>query len=185
MKNSKILAVLLIVCILFNSIVPFNIIYAVNDVKTKKVTNDLEKIEGRELSKEQLDNLQCKKIGSDFYSTKLYAFSRNNYSSTYGYNTLDSQSKKNVYKKIQYVAYEFNNSSEDVNSANGMYPIVQMDIFNENLTPDEVLKVYYTFLYDNPIYYWLDNSLYYYYIPATGKVTEIVLGVKSEYAQGH
>lgn len=184
MKNKNVVvAILFIILTLSNIVIPFsNVFAAENEILNK---SDLKKIEIHEMTEEEFNQLECNEISNESNTISpmnLYAFSRNSYASTYAYDQLNSENKKDAYKNMQYGAYLFHNSNDDVKEVNGYYPAMKIDVKNCNLSIEEIEKVYFSFYYDNPEYYWLDTISYYYSLN-TGKVSTVVLNVSEEYAQ--
>lgn len=182
MKKSKLVALLLVIVMLSNVMVPFSNIFAVNNKNFNKT--DFEQIKLHALSEEEYNSLKCTKTEENFSPSMLYAFSRNSYASTYGYNRLDGENKKKAYQMLQYASYIFHTSEDDVEELYSYYPAMEINVEECNLAIDEAEKVYLTFYYDNPEYYWLD-AISYYYNKDTGKVLSLVLNVKAEYAKAN
>lgn len=97
-------------------------------------------------------------------------------SGTYGYEYLGTMqngtSRQNLYKQIDEAATALHNNAETDYLATE--PFAQVDYAALNLTADDAIAVWKTYLDDNPLYYWFSNGFGY-------NTTELALFVDQDY----
>lgn len=184
MKKNKILSIIILFIMLFTTLTPLNLVNAV-EVESEKVVGNLEEIKAYEISEEQVKALKDKEVEGILSIPSYEAFSTNSYGSNYGYEKLDANNKKNAYAHMLYAASVFHNSTEDsiltnISGVGNVYPAVSFSTSEYGLNINDIYKIYLSFYYDNPIYYWLDSILYSY--NSSGIVSKVILITKAEYA---
>ena len=78
----------------------------------------------------------------------------------YGYDILDSESKRYLYDKIDENIYSVSDKKDD----NGHYRIARLRISGERLSEFDIREVVNAYIYDNPQIFWLENLFGYAYV---------------------
>ena len=78
----------------------------------------------------------------------------------YGYNILDSESKRYLYDKIGENIYSVSDKKDD----NGHYRIARLRVTGEKLSEFDIREVVNAYIYDNPQIFWLENLFGYAYV---------------------
>lgn len=125
-----------------------------------------------ETAEHNFEDGKCVLCGFE-YNEYLGAFN-----STYGFNyfgTCDNgQSLQKLYSDIDYEVRAFH---ENGASVTGDYCFAQLNYAKYGLSTEEAVSVWKIYCCDNPLYYWLSNTLVY-------TVEDIMLNVYEDYADG-
>lgn len=78
----------------------------------------------------------------------------------YGYQTLDTESKRYLYDRIDNNIY----SVSDEKDSNGHYRLAHLRVTGERLSEFEIREVVNAYLYDNPQVFWMENLFGYAYV---------------------
>ena len=110
------------------------------------------------------------------------------YNSKYGYEYFRQNkyyAEQAFYNRIDEQARIFHVSNVDAATEGGAPTIVsRIDFSDLGLTAERAVSVWKTFKDDNPLYYWLSNSVTVEKDSATGKSSRIILTCYTEYAYG-
>ena len=83
--------------------------------------------------------------------------------STYGYKDLannpNGEAMQELYRRMYHTSEAFVNSTNDIQSTEGMYLLDDINLSDYGLTVNEGVAVWKIFRLDNPRYYWISNTL--------------------------
>lgn len=106
----------------------------------------------------QTDNERYETIDTEVSSAALSEYVPVNLK--YGYNILESESKRYLYEKIGENIYSVSDEKDD----NGHYRIARLRVEGEKLSEFDIREVVNAYIYDNPQIFWLENLFGYAYV---------------------
>ena len=84
--------------------------------------------------------------------------------SAYGYYDFSKETNgkqmQEIYYKLYTICEAFSESYDDISENDGMYVLFTIDLSDYSLTADEVVAVWKVFILENPMYYWLSNTIH-------------------------